>query len=185
MVPQHYVDMYDLMTFPCRQTTQIRSPTNLRSISACRPCGPSSATRKCDCLRQYWAYCTMEDELFGLLLDKLAVGAGGQHAGTLCDDHGEYCGSHGIYCKGVPSFQAYHVPAIVRYPSGIVEPGREENAFVSLADFAPTFMELAGAEIPADLTGEPVAVSAQRSRRKVAIPYSPNAMVSNSTIRSV
>lgn len=157
VVPQHYVDMYDLDDIPL--------PANYADTLADKPAlyqrmqamwSQFSDEEVRDCLRHYWAYCTMEDELFGLLLDKLE--ALGQVDNTLVlfvSDHGEYCGSHGIYCKGVPSFrEAYHVPAIVRYPSGIVEPGREENAFVSLADFAPTFMELAGAEIPADLTGE-------------------------------
>ena len=72
-------------------------------------------------------------------------------------DHGEYCGSHGLYCKGVPSFrEAYHVPAIARYPKGIARPGSTEDALISLADFAPTFLELAGVSVPDGLTGRSI-----------------------------
>lgn len=45
------------------------------------------------------------------------------------------------------------MPAIVRYPRGIADPGRTEDAFVSLADFAPTFLDVAGVPLPDDLTG--------------------------------
>ncbi len=59
-------------------------------------------------------------------------------------DHGDYLGAHGLWCKGVPSFrEAYHVPAIVRWPQGGVD-GRRVDAPVSMMDLAPTFLELAG-----------------------------------------
>lgn len=157
VVPQHYVDMYDLDAIPL--------PANYHDTMHDKPAvyrrmremywSQFSEEEVRDCLRHYWAFCTMEDELFGLLLDKLEEL--GQKENTLVlfvSDHGEYCGSHGLYCKGVPSFrEAYHVPAIVRYPNSIANPGRVEDAFVSLADFAPTFLELAGAQTPERLTG--------------------------------
>ena len=69
-------------------------------------------------------------------------------------DHGDYCGAHGLYLKGVPAFrEAYHIPCIMRWPRGIHNPGRSVDAFVTLADFAPTFMELAGVTPPDRLTG--------------------------------
>ena len=42
---------------------------------------------------------------------------------------------------------------VSRWPVGIEGPGREVDAFVTLADFAPTFLELAGVPVPPDLTG--------------------------------
>ncbi|MEZ4614511.1 MAG: sulfatase-like hydrolase/transferase [Caldilineaceae bacterium] len=63
-------------------------------------------------------------------------------------DHGDYCGDHGLYLKGIPAFrEAYHVPCIMRWPKGIQQPNREVNAFVSLADFAPTFLSWPGSMI--------------------------------------
>jgi arylsulfatase A-like enzyme len=69
-------------------------------------------------------------------------------------DHGDYLFAHGLRCLGIPSFrEVYHVPAIMRWPRGIVNPGRSESAFVSLADFAPTFLELVGCMSEDRLTG--------------------------------
>ncbi|HUV95143.1 MAG TPA: sulfatase/phosphatase domain-containing protein, partial [Anaerolineae bacterium] len=42
----------------------------------------------------------------------------------------------------------YHIPCVMRWPQGIVRPGRTIDAFVTLADFAPTFAELAGTNMP-------------------------------------
>ncbi len=36
------------------------------------------------------------------------------------------------------------MPALLRWPDGVERPGRKVDAFVSLADFAPTFLEIAG-----------------------------------------
>jgi arylsulfatase A-like enzyme len=106
-------------------------------------------------IAHYWAYCTMEDELFGQVLD--ALDATGQAENTLVlrlSDHGDYCAAHGLYCKGVPAFrEAYNIACIARWPNGIERRGREVDDFVTLADFAPTFLELAGCDQPSNLTG--------------------------------
>jgi len=45
------------------------------------------------------------------------------------------------------------VPAVVRWPAGVASPGRRVEEFVSLADIAPTFVELAGRTPGRDLSG--------------------------------
>ncbi len=71
----------------------------------------------------------------------------GQAEDTLvlyCAAEGDYCGEHGLFAKGIPCFNgAYHVPAVIRWPGGMTNPGRRVDEFVSLADFAPTFIEVA------------------------------------------
>ncbi|MCZ7648143.1 MAG: sulfatase-like hydrolase/transferase [Planctomycetota bacterium] len=108
-----------------------------------------------EAIAHYWGYCKMEDDYLGLLLDKLDET--GQAENTLViftSDHGEYLGSHGLYAKGVPCFrEAYHVPLTMRWPKGIANPGRVVDEFVNLADFAPSFAELAGAESLGKTTG--------------------------------
>jgi len=106
-------------------------------------------------IAHYWAVCTLQDRYFGDML--AALEATGQADDTLVvfvSDHADYMYAHGLRCLGIPSFrEVYHVPAIVRWPRGIAEPGREVDEFLSLADFAPTFLEAAGCEPKASLTG--------------------------------
>ena len=110
-------------------------------------------------IRHFWACCSYLDGLFGRLL--AALDATGQADNTLvlyCSDHGDYCGDHGLFAKGIPCFRgAYHVPAVVRWPAGIDRPGRRVGEFVSLADFAPTFLELAGVKTDRRFTGRSLA----------------------------
>jgi arylsulfatase A-like enzyme len=106
-------------------------------------------------IAHYWAYCNLEDALFGEVLD--ALDASGQADDTLViflSDHGDYMGAHGLYMKGVAAFrEAYHIPCIMRWPKGIQASGRSVDSFITLADFAPTFLELAGVPVPEGLTG--------------------------------
>lgn len=108
-----------------------------------------------DAIRHFWAWCTYLDEQFGQVLQ--ALEATGQADDTLVlytSDHGDYCGDHGIFLKGIPCYRgAYHVPCIMRWPNGIAQPGRRVSEFVTLADLAPTFVELAGASSPQRYTG--------------------------------
>lgn len=108
-----------------------------------------------EAVRHYWAYCTMEDTYFGLVMDTLE--ASGQREDTLVlrlSDHGEYAGAHGLFCKGVPAFrEGSNIPCIMSWPGGIERPGRTEDSFVTLADIAPTLLEVAGVPVPEGLTG--------------------------------
>ena len=96
--------------------------------------------------RHYLAYCAYIDHLFGRLLARLR--ATGQEENTVVvfvSDHGDYAGDHGLFCKGIAGFRgAYHVPGFMRWPKGGIGGGRECDDFVSLADFGPTFLALAG-----------------------------------------
>lgn len=69
-------------------------------------------------------------------------------------DHGDYMGEHGLWAKGLPCFQsAYHIPLLIRWPDASVKPGRSVDDFVSLADMAPTFLEMAGVCTERKFTG--------------------------------
>ena len=110
-------------------------------------------------IAHYWALCSLQDRYFGDIL--AALEATGQADDTLVlfvGDHGDYCYAHGLANMGVPAFrEAYHVPALMRWPRGIAEPGRTVDAFVSLADIAPTLLELAGCPSEEQLTGRSLA----------------------------
>ncbi len=67
-------------------------------------------------------------------------------------DQGFYLGEHGWYDKRFMYEESLRIPLIVRWPTGI-EAGRVENRMALNLDFAPTLLELAGADIPADMQG--------------------------------
>lgn len=156
-VPERYVQMYDLDAIPLPESyaDRLHDKPNIYRRMRTQFWDQLSEEEVRDSIRHYWAYCTMEDALFGEVL--AALDATGQADNTLVlrmSDHGDYCAAHGLYCKGVPAFrEAYNIVTIARLPNGIANPNREVNDFVTLADFAPTFIELAGAQVPADLTG--------------------------------
>lgn len=108
-----------------------------------------------EALRHYLAFCTYQDVLFGRVLAALEETGWLESTAVLyLSDHGDYAGDHGLWCKGLPCFRgSYHVPAILRWPEGIARPGSNVDAFVSLADFAPTFLDMAGVDPERPLSG--------------------------------
>jgi arylsulfatase A-like enzyme len=156
-VPTRYLDRYRLEDIPLPPSygdDMAGKPAIVRRIRR-DLWGQLSEREVREAIRHYLAMCTWLDELFGEVL--AALDASGQAENTLvlyCADHGDYMGDHGLFAKGIPCYRgAYHVPAVLRWPAGIRCPGRQEDAFVSLADFAPTFQELAGRAPDVGLTG--------------------------------
>lgn len=148
VVPERFVRMYDPAAIPLPPSFHDTLEDKPRVYQRMRRQYWSQLTEDevRESIAHYWAYCTMEDAMFGEVLD--ALDATGQAENTLVlrlSDHGDYCAAHGLYMKGVPPFrEAYGVPCIVRWPAGIAGPGREVDEFVTLADIAPTLLELAG-----------------------------------------
>ncbi len=103
----------------------------------------------------YWVRLTMQDTLFGLVLD--ALENSGQAANTVViytADHGDYAGAHGLWAKGVPSFrEGYNIPCVIRWPRGTINPGRQIEALVSTVDFASTILDAAGVQQPPKMSG--------------------------------
>ena len=160
-VAQRFLDLYkieDTPLPPSFEDTLADKPAIYRRMRE-QVFGQLSEREVREAIRHFWAMCSRIDDQFGRVLE--ALEATGQAENTLvlfCSDHGDYCGEHGLFCKGIPCFRgAYHVPAVVRWPAGLKAPGRREDAFVSLADFAPTFLELAGVSTDRRFTGASLA----------------------------
>lgn len=156
-VPQRYLDLYDIddVPLPLSYGDELADKPHIYQRMRETRFGQLSPREVREGIRHFWAYCTYLDDLFGRLM--AALQATGQADNTLvlyCSDHGDYCGEHGLFAKGIPCFQgAYRVPAVMRWPAGIKEPGRRVDAFVSLADFGPTFTDLAGVQVDRRLSG--------------------------------
>lgn len=146
--PQRFLDMYDLADVPLPPSFEDRMCDKPDYYGKLRRMvfDQLGAEGTRDALRHFWAVCTHIDEMFGKVLAALEDSGQAENTVVLfCADHGDYAGDHGLFHKQVPAFLgAYHVPAVVRWPCGVRNPGRRVEEFVSLADFAPTFLELAG-----------------------------------------
>ncbi|MDW7690559.1 sulfatase [Flammeovirgaceae bacterium SG7u.111] len=68
-------------------------------------------------------------------------------------DQGFYLGEHGWFDKRFMYEESFRTPLIIRYPKA-VKAGTKIDKLVQNLDFAPTFLEYAGVEIPTDMQGE-------------------------------
>lgn len=68
-------------------------------------------------------------------------------------DQGFYLGEHGWFDKRFMYKESFRTPLLIRYPKEI-EPGTKIDKLVQNLDFAPTFLDYAGIEIPEEMQGE-------------------------------
>ncbi len=107
-------------------------------------------------IKSYMRLVVSLDENVGRLLDY--VDRSGLRENTIviyASDNGFFLGDHGLFNKMWIYKESLKIPLIVRYP-GKVEPGTVNDDLVCNLDFAPTFLDFAGAEIPEDLQGRSI-----------------------------
>jgi arylsulfatase A-like enzyme len=99
---------------------------------------------------RYWGYVTMLDELTGRILAELrALGLEESTLVVFSTDHGDMMGAHRMIEKGPFGYEeAYRLPLVVTHPD-CARPGSANDDLVYLQDLFPTFLELAGADVPA------------------------------------
>ncbi len=87
-------------------------------------------------------------------------------------DQGFYLGEHGWFDKRFMYEESFKTPLLMRYPKEI-KPGTKIDKLVQNLDFAPTFLDYAGIEIPADMQGESFRklVSGETSEWRDAVYY--------------
>ncbi|MDA1164061.1 MAG: sulfatase [Planctomycetota bacterium] len=67
-------------------------------------------------------------------------------------DQGFYLGEHGWYDKRWMFEESLKMPFLIRWP-GHVRPGTRSEKLIQNIDYAPTFLEVAGASVPAEVQG--------------------------------
>jgi arylsulfatase A-like enzyme len=158
--PQRFVDMYDLdgIELPASFHDTLDDKPRVYQRQRYQYWSQLSDRETRDALRHYYAKCSMQDAMFGELLQ--ALDETGQRENTIViyvSDHGDYRAAHGLWMKGVPSFrEAYHIPAVVSWPRGIKNPGRQIDALVDQVDWAPTILEACGVAPAKKLSGRSV-----------------------------
>lgn len=105
-------------------------------------------------LHEYLATVKAVDEGVGKILDYLD--ANGLAENTLIiytTDQGFYLGEKGWFDKRFMYEESLAMPMVARYP-GVIEKGSEITALTQNLDFAETFLDFAGVEIPKDMQGK-------------------------------
>ncbi|MEE4194281.1 MAG: sulfatase-like hydrolase/transferase [Anaerolineae bacterium] len=158
IAPQEFLDLYDIEDIQLPESYADELEDKPRVVQRMREqiFGQLTPYEYRQAIRHFYAYCSYLDDCFGQILE--ALEATGQAEDTIViytSDHGDYAGEHGLFAKGIPCYQgAYHIPVVIRWPNGLEQPDRLEDAFVSLADFAPTFLDLVGIKTDRHFAGQ-------------------------------
>jgi len=102
----------------------------------------------------YYGMISLMDKYIGTILDKLdELGLSDNTCVVFTTDHGHFYGHHGLVAKGPFHYEdMIKIPFIARMPGKTGE-GAHTEALQSLVDIAPTFLDIAGLEIPRTMTG--------------------------------
>lgn len=104
-------------------------------------------------MHDYLACIASVDESVGRMLDYLKeTGLDKNTIVIYSSDQGFYLGEHGWFDKRWIFEESVRMPLLVRWP-GVTKPGSVNRDLVSNVDFAETFLDAAGAPVPADMQG--------------------------------
>lgn len=158
--PQRYLDMYKNATIPapfigdwCSDLSEPLDPVKAKPDAAFGNFGTEYAKNS---RRHYYANITFIDDQIGHIIH--ALKEKGMYDNTIIcftSDHGDMLGDHHHWRKTYPYEGSAAIPYIVKWPDSIQ---RKENTSVlaqpvELRDFLPTFLELAGGQVPSDMDG--------------------------------
>lgn len=105
-------------------------------------------------IKDYLRSVASVDDNVGRLLDYLEEQ--GLTENTLIiysSDQGFYLGEHGWFDKRFMYEESYRMPFLAQYP-GVIPAGSQSDALTVNIDFAPTLLDFAGVETPADMQGQ-------------------------------
>ncbi|TLS51831.1 sulfatase [Paenibacillus antri] len=104
-------------------------------------------------MKDYLRCIASVDDNVGRLLDYLdREGIAEETLVVYTSDQGFFLGDHGWYDKRFMYEESLRMPFLVRYPRE-VRPGSAMDAMALNVDFAPTFLDLAGVDIPSEMQG--------------------------------
>lgn len=104
-------------------------------------------------MQDYLACVQGVDDNIGRLLDYLDTSGLAKNTVVFyTSDNGFFLGDHGLYDKRFMYEASLRIPLLVRAP-GLAAAGAVSDRMVLNVDFAPTFLDLAGLPVPADMQG--------------------------------
>ena len=93
------------------------------------------------------------DDGVGKIMDALAEQGLDQNTVVIyCSDQGFFIGDHGWYDKRWMYEESLKMPLIVKWP-GVTRPDSVNEQMVQNIDYGPTFLDMVGAQVPADMQG--------------------------------
>ena len=105
-------------------------------------------------MQDYLATIKSVDESVGSILKYLdEKGMAENTVVVYTSDQGFYLGEHGWFDKRFMYEESFRTPLLIRWPSAI-KAGQKDDHLVQNLDFAETFLDIAGVEIPADMQGK-------------------------------
>ncbi len=163
--PKHYVDLYD-PGFKGEAPTNFFNDANIT---------PRELKHICAC---YAGEVTMVDRWIGLLLQKLEqLQIADDTVVFITSDHGTGLGDHGRLSKRAPIYEEVaRIVWLMRIPG--LAGGKRIKALVQPPDLMPTFLDLAGLQIPDFVQGRsllPLIKGKKRSLRTLAVTGSAGA----------
>ncbi|MDX1315649.1 MAG: sulfatase, partial [Eudoraea sp.] len=105
-------------------------------------------------LEDYLGVIKAVDRNVGRLLDYLDENDLAENTMVIyTSDQGFYLGEHGWFDKRFMYEESFRTPLLIRYPA-VIKPNTTNSDLVQNIDFAPTILDLAGLDIPADMQGQ-------------------------------
>ncbi len=125
-------------------------------------------------MRDYLACIRSVDENAGRVLDYLEEnGLADNTLVVYTSDQGFYLGEHGWFDKRFMYEESFRTPLLMRLPKGYNRKG-EISELVQNIDYAPTFLDFAGVEIPPEIQGKslkPILIDDKNTKWRDAIYY--------------
>ena len=146
--------LYERMTTTQRAAWEAAYASENAAFRANPPTGKALVAWKYQrYIKEYLRCIASVDDNVGRLLDYLEqAGLRDNTIVVYTSDQGFFLGEHGWYDKRFMYEPALRMPLMVSWP-GVTKPGTRAAQLVQNLDFAPTFLELAGVEVPTELQG--------------------------------
>ena len=104
-------------------------------------------------IKDYLRCIAAVDENVGRVLDYLDKSGLAENTIVIySSDQGFYLGDHGWYDKRWMFEESLKMPFLIRWP-GKITPGSRSTAMIQNIDYAPTFLQIVGATVPAEIQG--------------------------------
>ena len=104
-------------------------------------------------LQDYMGVVASVDESVGEILDYLKrTGLDKNTIVVYTTDQGFYLGEHGWFDKRFMYEESFGMPIVMRWP-GHIKPETQVTGLTQNIDFAPTFLDMCGIEVPRDMQG--------------------------------